>query len=284
MGVYYYRYSIARNDPVLQVLVDDLVVQARKRYTTDLLSMKTLIISDLHLSHRFDFARAEYLIDLLGSADRVILNGDFWDNHATTFDRFVHSPWKMLFPILKSRHTIYLYGNHDRPQDSDERVALFSDIQANHWQLHDGKLHLHIEHGHQLLAKHHDSPDWIVTLFRVSLYDVWFRTPLERLLVTKNSMFLHRWHMGESQAELITKSAAFTDELLVTGHTHLPIFDAQHEFVNMGYINHGLSYYVWVENGQGFFIKEQYLPKRTLLAKENLLSSMKVDRLSKKPQ
>ncbi len=238
--------------------------------------MRTLIISDLHLSNRFDAPRAEYLISLLSTADRVILNGDFWDNHATTFDRFVRSPWKMLFPLLKSRNTIYIYGNHDRPQDSDHRVDLFSTVQANHWQLRDGKLRLHIEHGHHLLAKHHDSPNWVVSLFRVSLYDLWFRQPLERFLVKRGSEHLHRWHMGKNQLELQTTAAALADEILVTGHTHLPTFDPTQQYVNLGYINHGLSYYVSVENEQAYFIKESYLPERVLHSKKNLLASKKL--------
>lgn len=238
--------------------------------------MKTLIISDLHLSHRFDLARAEYLIELLSAADRVVLNGDFWDNHATTFEQFINSPWKILFPILKSRKTIYIFGNHDRPQDADSRVELFSDLQANHWQLRDGELKLHIEHGHHILAKHRDSPSWVVTLFRVSLYDLWFRQPLERFLVTHQTEFMHRWHMGANQAELIESAAGIADDLLITGHTHLPISDPERKFVNLGYINFGLSYYVLVENGKAYFIKESYLPERRLISKVNLLHSKKV--------
>jgi len=235
--------------------------------------MRTLIISDLHLSDRFDVNRAEYLIDLLAGADHIILNGDFWDNHATTFEHFVHSPWKLLFPILKSRKTIYLYGNHDRPQDSDDRVTLFSDVQANHWQLRDGRLRLHIEHGHHILAKHHDSPDWMVTLVRVSLYDVWFRQPLEHFLIKHRSEVLHRWHMGANQSEMINRAVTINEDLLITGHTHLPMSDPEHKYVNLGYINHGMSYYVVVENGQAFFVTEKYLPRRRLLSKVNLLDS-----------
>lgn len=238
--------------------------------------MKTVIISDLHLSHRFDAGRAAYLVELLSEADQVILNGDFWDNHSTTFDQFLASDWKLLFPILKRRHTIYIYGNHDREQDSDERVSLFSDIQTNHWQLRDGSLRLHIEHGHHILAKHHDSPNWMVTLFRVSLYDVWFRQPLERFLVSRDQKFLHQWHMGDNQAELLTKAQSIPDDLLITGHTHLPSSQPDKKFVNLGYINHGLSYYVIVENGQASYVKESYLPSRRVISKENLLRSKKV--------
>lgn len=247
------------------------------RYTSiDL--MKTLIISDLHLSDRFDLQRAEYLVELLISADQVILNGDFWDNHACTFDKFIHSPWKVLFPILKSRDTVYIYGNHDRQQDSDERVALFSKVQANHWQLRNGSLRLHIEHGHHILAKHHDSPNWLVTLYRVSLYDVWFRQPLEHFLVSSGSELFHRWHMGSSQAELIKKAASIQEDYLVTGHTHLPKLDSEQKFINLGYINHGLSYYVEVADGNAYFIKESYFPKRKLLSKQNVLKSAQAAR------
>jgi predicted phosphodiesterase len=81
--------------------------------------------------------------------------------------------------------------------------------------------------------------------------------------------------MGSSQSELIAKAETFDDDLVITGHTHLPISDPAHKFVNIGYINHGLSYYVLVENGKASFIKEQYLPERQLLAKENLLNQSK---------
>lgn len=275
LGVYYYLSSIAKNGHQMQVLVV-FGTTSCGGYTTGLAVMKTLIISDLHLSNRFDAVRAEYLIELLSEADRVILNGDFWDNHATTFDGFVRSPWKMLFPLLKARKTVYIFGNHDREQDSDERVSLFSTAQANHWQLRDGKLRLHIEHGHHILAKHHDSPNWVVTLFRVSLYDVWFRQPLEHFLVSRGNEVLHRWHMGNNQQELIEKARTSSADLLVTGHTHLPTLQPDKKFVNLGYVNHGVSYYVLVENEQAYFIKESYIPTRTVLLKESIFRSKKL--------
>ncbi len=78
--------------------------------------------------------------------------------------------------------------------------------------------------------------------------------------------------MGANQTELMSKAAIIEDDLLITGHTHLPISAPQDKFVNLGYINYGFSYYVEVENGNAFYITEKYLPRRQLISKENLFA------------
>ena len=118
--------------------------------------MKTLIISDTHLYHVFDKRKFFLLKKLFSSVDQVILNGDFWDGYRTTFDTFVSSPWKELFPLLKKKGAIYIYGNHDRKNFSDERTSLFSIIQKSNHLLTVDKQTYHIEHGH-LLHKPIDS-------------------------------------------------------------------------------------------------------------------------------
>ena len=39
--------------------------------------MKILVISDLHLTTRFDQKKCEFLEKLISRADKVIINGDF---------------------------------------------------------------------------------------------------------------------------------------------------------------------------------------------------------------
>jgi predicted phosphodiesterase len=234
--------------------------------------MKTIVVSDLHLSHRFDRVRCEYLESLFAEADQVIINGDFWDNHATTFDHFVRSKWQRLFPLLLAKRSIYIFGNHDRRRDSDERVTLFSVKQTDQHELRSGKLRLHIEHGHLLLDDHQDAPDWVVSLFRTAKYDYWFRTPVENVLVNQNNDLLHRWHMGDNQQEMMVKAAQRTDvHLVVTGHTHLPHFSPDQKYANIGYINHGIAYYLIVEDGKAWYVKERYRPIRQIQEKTSLL-------------
>ena len=112
--------------------------------------MKTIIISDLHLTAKFNKRTFNFLKDLISSVDKVIINGDFWDSYVTSFDKFVKSKWKDLFPLLKEKNTHYNYGNHDRKTDSDERVKLFSVTQAETLNLKVGDLELLIKHGNDL--------------------------------------------------------------------------------------------------------------------------------------
>src|SRR5690606_17718607 len=88
--------------------------------------MQTIIFSDTHLSSRVYRKKLRYLQAVIETADRVVILGDFWDGFLTDFDRFLRSGWRVLFPMLLERQAIYLYGNHDRSQWSDERVSLFS--------------------------------------------------------------------------------------------------------------------------------------------------------------
>ena len=92
--------------------------------------MKILVISDVHLDNAFEKPKYRFLKKIIRRADRVIINGDFWDGYLVKFQQFIQSPWKSLFPLLKSKKTIYIYCNHDKKILSDKHTALFSDIQT----------------------------------------------------------------------------------------------------------------------------------------------------------
>lgn len=68
---------------------------------------RVLVISDLHLSHRVQKRKLAFLKKLVSEYDQVIINGDFWDNWFTTFDKFINSKWQELFPLLKENNCIY---------------------------------------------------------------------------------------------------------------------------------------------------------------------------------
>ena len=72
--------------------------------------MKTLVLSDTHLTDRFDERKFNFLRAIILPSDQVIINGDFWDSWFTDFDGFVSSKWSGLFLLLLKKNTIYLNG------------------------------------------------------------------------------------------------------------------------------------------------------------------------------
>ncbi len=110
--------------------------------------MKVLVFSDSHLYNKYDKEFVKWVEHWSKKVDKIIICGDFWDRFFFTFDEFVNSKYKdTLFPILKSRNTHYIYGNHDPKDLSDERVSLFSDSQSEALELDiNGKI-LRFEHG-----------------------------------------------------------------------------------------------------------------------------------------
>ncbi|MBI4226199.1 metallophosphoesterase family protein, partial [Candidatus Roizmanbacteria bacterium] len=111
--------------------------------------MKILIFSDSHLTENFEEKKFNFLKKIIQQSDSVIINGDFWDGYRTTFDRFISSDWNKLFPLLKSKKTVYIHGNHDRETYIDQNASLFSDLQTHTYRLQlNGKVFI-IEHGHR---------------------------------------------------------------------------------------------------------------------------------------
>jgi len=67
------------------------------------------VISDTHLTNKFNENKFNKLRSIIESSDKIVLNGDFWDGYATDFEDFYNSKWSALFPLLKSKKTIYLF-------------------------------------------------------------------------------------------------------------------------------------------------------------------------------
>ncbi len=113
--------------------------------------MKILVFSDTHLTHKFDEKKYKFLHKIISDSDRVIINGDFWDGYLTTFNKFIHSSWKKLFPLLKSKKTVYIYGNHDIHAYSNKNSGQFSVKQTYEYRLTVNNKTFVFEHGHRLL-------------------------------------------------------------------------------------------------------------------------------------
>jgi len=216
--------------------------------------MKTVIVSDIHLTHRYDERKFLFLKELFSSADKIILNGDFWDGYITTFDRFVDSPWKNLFPLLREKEAIYLYGNHDQKRFSDERVSLFSMEQKDYHELMVKNEVYHVEHG-QILCP---SIDMIYPLSRTSLYyiNVVFNK-IEALLVylksPHNSVLKYENRKIKKKLQL-----AKVPYFYICGHTHYPEIDKDNKFANSGYIQYKRATYLIIDSSGLSFHAKKY--------------------------
>jgi len=201
-----------------------------------MLSSELLVISDTHLTHRwFNPRKYRRLANLISSAGRVLINGDWWDGHRCTFDQFLRSPWRGLFPLLKSKGTIYLYGNHDPEELGDERASRFSIRQADSIDLKIGTWDLHFEHGHRI------APDLITRrpgMLKIPLIGYADYLFLEVVLT---SLFGERWinYRSRGCVELLKARArehAARGQWLVCGHSHIAEIDPGIKYANSGFV------------------------------------------------
>lgn len=212
---------------------------------------KLLILSDTHLSHKIDEKKLTFLKNLIENADQVIINGDFWDSSLTTFDKFVNSKWNQLFPILKDRYAIYVYGNHDMQHLTDERVKLFSIKQLDEYKIKIGNYILNIEHGHNFSS----ITKFVYKRFKDKPVLLRYLTLPAELLFYINENFVKKFNFVlfkplNTGGKKIANSALGKNHVLVTGHTHAPNFDLENSYINLGFIRRGFaSYLIATEEG-----------------------------------
>jgi len=208
--------------------------------------MKTLVVSDIHLNHLFDEKKFLFLKELFSSVDHVILNGDFWDGYSTTFDRFIDSPWKKLFPLLKKKKTIYLYGNHDQKKFSDTRVSLFSVIQQDSYRLKLKNITYHIEHGHILC------PTIDVRFpFFFSRQSMYYINVISQKIEHISTLLKSPHNSILRQRNTKTKKKLQTMQFphwYICGHTHYAEIDEKNKFTNSGFVQFGKASYLIVDS------------------------------------
>ncbi len=216
--------------------------------------MKILVFSDSHLSRHFDKKKFRFLKRIISSVDRCIINGDFWEGYGWAFDEFIRSPWKKLFPLLKKKKTIYVFGNHDKKTFSDRRVSLFSIKQTGRYKLRLGTKTFYFEHGDRIVPFYDKifdrMPHLIAALFE----------RLEELSVKLTGMKAIQVVYGHFN-EKIKKEVASRlkkNEYLVCGHISVAQMDLQNHYINSGWIKHGIGQYVMIEDGEPTLHEERY--------------------------
>lgn len=213
--------------------------------------IRVVIFSDSHFDLQFDPERLQKFEEVISRADLVIINGDFWLDKHTTFEEFLASPWSPLFPLLKSKHAIYLFGNHDMPQFSDPRIDRFCDQVGFSLELTVGTQVFYVEHGH-LLA---DS----LTLIVLKAFESHPRLlgaltapigVLNELVLKSKNLKLQRFAKRINiPYKFHPKYANRGDSYLVMGHTHVAERDDEHRYINLGRTHNGDFSYLRIAEG-----------------------------------
>ncbi len=209
--------------------------------------MNILVISDLHLDAHFEPDRYNRLSELISKSKQVIICGDFWEGHGMDFDDFLKTQWTGLFPLLKSKHTVYVFGNHDRRDRSDDRIYKFCDIATEQYKTVIGPTHYIFEHGNRLSPK----IDAILGIKKANpvyfAISEWIQLAFVKIFGIKGF-----WIMFYGQNEKIKKASFKEFEHLgnymyVCGHTDCAEIDLPRHFANSGLCKYGYIQYLTIE-------------------------------------
>ncbi len=205
--------------------------------------MRTVIFSDTHLTLKFDERKFNFLKLLVSAADRIIINGDFWDSYFVNFSEFMQSRWQELFTILKAKQTIYIYGNHDPQQKATAELAgRFSNEQVKFYDFYSGKTLIHVEHGDRFLLPPQDRYPWIkIPGFVKTAYNI-----IEYISI---KLFRGRTPDAWLEARYLRNKARKSlgpDPVIVLGHSHFAYANGR-DF-SCGFIQHGCAYYVEIND------------------------------------
>lgn len=219
---------------------------------------KTLVISDLHFTNKFDQKKYDFLERLISKFDQVIINGDLWCVLTINFDEFLGSGWKHLFPLLKSKKTIYLSGNHDPAKFTDDRVFLFCDQHLKEYVLKDDPFVFHIQHGPKLLKRDYPEDEPTINFLKLIRFQPIMVTAQKIALKTLGLTSVRLASQGDNNILRKLAQKLSDNNFLVTGHTHLPEFDPQNKFINTGFIGEGFASYLAIYGDSFELITKKY--------------------------
>jgi predicted phosphodiesterase len=181
-----------------------------------------------------------------------------------TFDEFLKSKWSGLFPLMKSKKCIYIYGNHDRKEWCDDRIFQFCDEAHNKYHYKKEGVDLLITHGH-LISNDSITNDTFIKYDRMfNKFNKLNQSYRVYIILQRSLLFL----MGESRYAKFYKklnnphlqyaNSLPNNQILVAGHTHSPAFMPEKKYINVGFINFGLSFYLHIDNGKLSLESERY--------------------------
>lgn len=210
--------------------------------------MKVLILSDLHLTNKFDEKKYNYLKNLINKYEDIIINGDFWSVYSVTFNEFIESEWNKLFSLLKNKNTTYIYGNHDKREWMNEKIELFCNTHGHKHRIETKSKKYLVEHGDKLVKRKHFEHNWYIKFIRSLKIDDIMRQPLEKLVIRFFGIETYN-KLPKYQIEDIkeyTKNNLKEDEFLIVGHIHSPEISVENKYSCSGIIDYGHAQYLIV--------------------------------------
>ncbi|MFA6017213.1 MAG: metallophosphoesterase [Patescibacteria group bacterium] len=210
--------------------------------------MQILVFSDTHLYLPFDQKKFNFLKKIISNSDQVIINGDFFDSYMNSFEEFIKSPWNKLFSLLKTKKTVYIYGNHDQKKSTDNQVNLFSEIQTERYKINlNNKIYI-FEHGH----KTRPTPDMLFKMnWKFKHYGIILVHFVRNLLIKIFGKFIIQLTFGrlnKGSKKIIKKLyKPKNNEFYVIGHNHFGEIDEKNHFAVSGMILYGFAQYLTID-------------------------------------
>lgn len=224
--------------------------------------MQTLVFSDTHFTKKFHQKQYDALVKLISESQRIVINGDFWEGLSISFDDFLKSQWSKLFPLLKQKDTVYVYGNHDDKIFCDNRVYQFCNKAVDEYLMETPKQNFLFKHGQEFFF-----PEFIRN--RHAEHVKRARTLRMRLSNAKNSLIqsigfglfgpkVLPSFINHLPAELLSKVKK-SGYILVCGHTHRPAHNPKNSFLDIGFFNFGWANYLIIDDSGDFkLVNERY--------------------------
>jgi len=216
--------------------------------------MNILVLSDTHLHSELEEKKYRLLKHLITQADQVILNGDFWEGFAISFKQFLNSKWAELFPLLKKKQAVYIYGNHDKKNQSDEKLcSRFSDKQLSRYTLNIGGRTYIFEHGNRLMPFADERPqDFSFACKLFGFLDINIEKFFIRSVGPHYQKLLRKFNEEIKQK---LQNELKKNEFYVCGHTHSAEVDEKNRFINTGVFKEGLAQFLHI-NDKGHTAKQ----------------------------
>lgn len=220
--------------------------------------MKALVFSDTHFGTVFEEKRFNFLKQLIVQADKIIINGDFWDSYLCSVDVFLASDWRKLLQLLAKKDTWFTIGNHDRNITAIAETIGAEKRVKEKIELQIGKQSYHIMHGHQLspeFEERHPQITKIGSRYYPSIFD-WEES--SGLMGKLSRLYFARKRAGIWQDfQSFGPAAKRTEQWLILGHSHLDRENIQKRIASLGAVRLGWASYAWLtKNGSEIHLEK----------------------------
>lgn len=224
--------------------------------------MEIAVASDVHLTHRYIKELDTTIRRSLDPYASIILNGDLWDRHLTSWEKFINT-WGELLEWFKQKEVHFNEGNHDLLIWT-KQPEVYSKSQAKQYKVESDGVIYHVEHGHRVIP-HIDMRRPFLS--RMAMAVSWLTPELAYSLY-------HAFHFGKRENRRMheaferTYAQTYANQcvVFVGSHTHTADLRYDHEgklrFVNTGAMRKTQDATFAVISQAGICIKEAQTRQR----------------------